>query len=123
MHETPAVKSEALSKWQVCFRGTKCSSVFEIMKQGKLLKPGDATYMGDTLRVLPNHIDAKLKRINQYTKTEETFDPTDKMFFSPSIKYCDYGNVYMTSFKSSRGRMYRLAFQVHCHPFLRRGRS
>jgi ubiquitin len=116
IHETPFVRDEALKKWHVCYHGTKHNSVFEILRQGKLLKPGDATLKGDTLRVLPNHYEAAHERINRHTQMKEHFDPTDKMFCSPSIKYCDYDNVYMSNFVSSRGKHYRFAFQVRLQP-------
>ncbi len=116
IHETPFVRDEALKKWHVCYHGTKHNSVFEILRQGKLLKPGDATLKGDTLRVLPTNYEAAHERINRHTQMKENFDPTDKMFCSPSIKYCDYGNVYMSNFVTSRGKHYRFAFQVRLQP-------
>ena len=116
IHRTSEIKKEALANWHVCYHGTKHGNVFDILKQGNLLKPGDTTYTGRTIQVRPNHIQEENTRINLHTTMEENFDPTDQMFFSPSIKYCDYGDVYMSSFVSSGGIKYRFAFQVRLQP-------
>jgi hypothetical protein len=104
---------EASRNWHVCYHGTKHDSIFEILKQGRLLKPGDPTYTGRTIAVRQGHIEAARARKNLHTGKQEDFDPTKKIFFSPSIKYCDYGDVYMTSFVSDSKRKYRFAFQVY----------
>jgi hypothetical protein len=112
IHDTPDVQETAFAKWHVCYHGTKHGSILQILKQGKLLKPGDPTYTGRTIGVRPGHFEEAHGRKNLHTKAEEHFDPTKNIFFSPSIKYCDYGNVYMSNFESSRGKHYRFAFQV-----------
>jgi hypothetical protein len=86
------------------------------LEQGRLLKPGDPTYTGRTIGVRPGHIEAAHPRKNLHTGKQEDFDPTKEIFFSPSIKYCNYGDVYMTSFVSASKRKYRFAFQVYLQP-------
>jgi hypothetical protein len=112
IHDTPHVQETAFAKWHVCYHGTKHGSILQILKQGKLLKPGDPTYTGRTIEVRPGHIEKARARENLHTKAQEDFDPTKNIFFSPSIKYCDYGNIYMDNFVSSRKKHYRFAFQV-----------
>jgi E3 ubiquitin-protein ligase mind-bomb len=111
IHDTPDVQKTAFAEWHTCYHGTKHGSILEILKQGKLLKPGDPTYTGRTIGVRPGHIEKARARENLHTKAQETFDPTNKIFFSPSIKYCDYGNVYMDNFVYM-DKHYRFAFQV-----------
>ena len=55
------------------------------------------------------------ERKNQHTGTNEIFDPTNKVFFSPIIKYCDYKGVYMSE-HPSKGKKYRFALQLRLQP-------
>jgi len=122
--ENPEVQATAFAKWHVCYHGTKHDKIFDILQQGRLVKPGDPTYTGRTIVVRPGHIERAHPRTNRHTGKQEDFDPTKKIFFSPSIKYCDYGDVYMTSFVSfvsESKRKYRFAFQVRLQPEYRQG--
>eukprot|EP00443_Scrippsiella_acuminata_P006126 CAMPEP_0115312904 /NCGR_PEP_ID=MMETSP0270-20121206/76166_1 /TAXON_ID=71861 /ORGANISM="Scrippsiella trochoidea, Strain CCMP3099" /LENGTH=103 /DNA_ID=CAMNT_0002731931 /DNA_START=106 /DNA_END=417 /DNA_ORIENTATION=- len=54
-------------------------------------------------------------RINEYTGRYEEFDPRMKIFFSPTIAYCNYGDVYMKSARLN-GKWYRFALQLRVQP-------
>ena len=102
--------------WHVAFHGTKPEYLGHILKQGHLLAPGTTSVSGVNISVRPGHIDNSFRRLNEHTGKLEEFDPRDKLFLSPSMKYCDYRGVYMTPKQSADGRSYRFALQVRIQP-------
>lgn len=103
-----------MKNWHVCYHGTKYQYLSDILIQGQLLAPGSTLHNGDSIQVRPGHIDRSFNRTNQHTGEKEVFDPTNKVFFSPSIKYCDNG-VYTNEYHCN-GSHYRFALQLRIQP-------
>ena len=113
--KTPALEELAFKKWHTCYHGTSPDKLFDILCCGQLLKPGSTTPKGGKIPIRDGHIQRGFKRTNSHNGKNEFFDPPSQIFFSPSIKYCDYGRAYMTEHTHS-GKRYRFALQVWC-PF------
>ena len=111
-----ALEEGGSGKWHVCFHGTRPEYVSDIIKQGQLLKPGAMTLSGDRIAVRSGHIKSSFVRENEHTGKVEDFDPTNKIFLSPSMKYCDHRGIYMSSKHCRDGSPYRFAFQVRIQP-------
>lgn len=108
------VIDKGMVNWHVCYHGTKYGSLPGIIMQGHLLAPGSTHISGGSIKVRDGHIKASVMRKNEHTGEMETFNPTNKIFFSPSIKYCDL-EPYATDY-SCNGRRYRLALQLRIQP-------
>ena len=106
-------QNEANVQWHVAFQATKPEYLGDILKQGHLLAPGTTIVSGVKISVRPGHIDISCRRLNEHTGKLEEFDPRDKLFLSPSMKYCDYRGI---SKQSADGRRYRFALQVLIQP-------
>ena len=113
--KTPAIVKVGFEKWHVCYHGTRYNYIADLLKTGQLLSPGSTTHKGDTIKIREGHYNQPRERTNAHTGRSETFDPRDKLFFSPAIKYCDYGDVYMNSYYKA-GRHYRVALQLRLQP-------
>ena len=113
-NKTPDVIEHGMKEWHVCYHGTKHDYLGDIILHGQLLKPGCTLLSGKTISVRDGHINNIVKRINEHTGTTEKFDPTNSMFFSPSVKYSAH-KVYTNVFYSD-GKMYRFALQLRIQP-------
>eukprot|EP00731_Ephydatia_muelleri_P019973 Em0012g798a len=114
------LKSSVISKkgfesWHICYHGTKFDYVSDLLITGHLLSPGSSTYLGGKIAVREGHIQGSFSRRNDHTGTKETFDPTNKIFLSPTVRYCDYKGVYMSE-HMVMGKHYRCALQVRFQP-------
>lgn len=108
------IVEKGMANWHVCYHGTKHQYLSDIIMHGQLLAPGSTLINGDSIKVREGHITTSFRRKNEHTGEAETFNPTRKIFFSPSIKYCDheaYANEYPCN-----GRRYRLALQLRIQP-------
>ncbi|KAJ9440073.1 hypothetical protein DIPPA_15767 [Diplonema papillatum] len=113
--KSPALESMAFKEWHTCYHGTPPDHLYDILCCGQLLKPGSTTPKGGKIPVREGHIQRGFKRTNAHNGKSEFFDPPSQVFFSPSIRYCDYGRVYMTEHHSA-GHRYRFALQVRIQP-------
>ena len=103
-----------LKNWHVCYHGTKYQYLSDILIQGQLLAPGSTLHSGESIQIQPGHIEANFDRMNEHTGKKEDFDPRNKVFFSPSIKYCG-SEIYTNEYYCS-GRYYRFALQLRLQP-------
>ena len=113
--KTPDVIKKGFESWHVCYHGTKYNYITELLGTGHLLSPGSSLLNGDRIAVRDGHIKGPFKRHNDHIGTEETFDPTNKVFFSPTVRYCDYKGVYMNE-HMVMGKHYRFALQLRLQP-------
>ena len=107
---------KGMKSWHVCFHGTKYQYMGEMLLQGQLLGPGCVLHNGESIKTQDGHIVRSFNRRNEHTGKLEEFDPTNKVFFSPSIKYCDcdiYANKY---YCNGSGRHYRFVMQLRIQP-------
>ena len=103
-----------MKKWHVCFHGTKYQYLSDILIQGQLLAPGSTLHSGESIKTQSGHIKTSFNRTNEHTSKKENFEPRNKLFFSPSIKYCNneaYTNEYYCN-----GRYFRFALQLRIQP-------
>ena len=100
--------------WHVCFHGTKHQYLGDILIQGQLLAPGLTLHNGDSIKIQPGHINKTYPRKNEHTGKIELFNPRNKVFFSPSIKYCNY-EVYSNAYYCN-GKMYHFVLQLRIQP-------
>ena len=112
--KTHGLVERGMKDWHVCFHGTKHQYLGDILFQGQLLAPGSILHNGDSIKIRPGHISGTSDRINEHTGTRERFNPTNKVFFSPSIKYCDY-DVYSNAYYCD-GKKYRFVLQLRIQP-------
>lgn len=105
---------KGMRNWHVCYHGTKYQYLGDIVLQGQLLAPGSILHNGDSIKTRPGHIKTSFLRSNEHTGMREHFDPRNKVFFSPSIKYCDH-DVYANEYYCD-GRHYRFALQLRIQP-------
>lgn len=108
------VVERGMANWHVCYHGTKHKNLPDLIKHGQLLAPGSTLINGGCIQVRNGHIKTSFNRKNEHSGKPETFDPTRKVFFSPSIRYCDLG-VYADEYPCN-GRQYRLALQLRIQP-------
>ena len=113
--KSPHIVKVGLESWHVCFHGTKREYLWDLLVTGHLLAPCSTIHNGQRIVVRPGHIGKGFERMNEHTGTLEVFDPTNKIFFSPSIKYCAYKGVYMTE-HMTMGKRYSFALQVRIQP-------
>jgi hypothetical protein len=83
-----------LEKWVAAYHGTQLEALRSILNppsggQPELLFPGDRLANGHRLGVREGHLAAGFKRFNQHSGKDEWFDPTDKVFLSPSMRYVE----------------------------------
>lgn len=112
--KTHSIIERGMKDWNVCFHGTKHDYLGDIILQGQLLAPGSTLHNGKTIAVREGHIKGTSERVNEHTGKKEMFNPTNKVFFSPSVKYCTnkvYANVFYCEEKS-----YRFALQLRIQP-------
>ena len=109
--KSAALEQIAFKNWHTCYHGTSPDHLYDILCCGQLLKPGSTTPRGGKIPVRDGHIQRGFKRTNSHSGKSEFFDPPSLIFFSPSIRYCDYGRAYMTE-HSFNGYRYRFALQV-----------
>ena len=108
------IKERGMKEWHVCFHGTKHEYLGNIVLQGQLLLPGSILYNGESIKVRDGHIKKNFERTNEHTGRRENFNPTYKVFFSPSVKYCIH-EVYTNIFYCD-GKLYRFALQLRIQP-------
>ena len=113
-NKTPHVVEKGMANWHVCYHSTKHQYLSDIIMHGQLLAPGSTLINGDSIKVRDGHIQTSLSRRNECTGEIETFNPTNRIFFSPSIKYCDL-EVYVNDYPCN-GRRYRFALQLRIQP-------
>ena len=87
----------------------------DILKSGQLLALGSTRLSGDKIQVRPGHMNEEISRKNKHTNRMERFDPTDKIFLSPSAKYCEYKDIYM-DYMPVDGASYGFALEVLIQP-------
>ena len=112
--KTHGIVERGKKEWHVCFHGTKHDYLGDIILQGQLLAPGSTLHSGKVIAVRDGHINKIIERTNQHTGTRENFNPTNKVFFSPSIKYC--ANDVYTNVVYCDGKLYRFALQLRIQP-------
>ena len=112
--KTHGLVERGMKDWHVCYHGTKHQYLGDILIQGQLLAPGSTLHNGDSIKVRPGHITSASDRLNEHTGNKERFDPRNKVFFSPSIKYCDH-EVYSNAYYCD-GKMYRFVLQLRIQP-------
>lgn len=103
-----------MKNWHVCFHGTKYQYLVDILIHGQLLVPGSILHSGESIRTQPGHINGAFSRTNEHTGKKEEFNPTNKVFFSPSIKYC--ANAVYTNEYYCNERHYHFALQIRIQP-------
>ncbi len=112
--KSPGLIEIGMKNWHVCFHGTKYQYLGDIVIQGQLLAPGSILHSGESIKTRPGHINVTFDRLNEHTGRRENFNPTNKVFFSPSIKYCDH-EAYINEYYCN-GRRYRFALQLRIQP-------
>ena len=96
----------------MCFHGTKHDYLWDIILEGQLLAPGSTLHSGKVIAVRDGHINKIVERTNQHTGTRENFNPTNKVFFSPSITYSNfYTNVMYCD-----GKQYCFTLELRIQP-------
>ena len=113
--KSPDIIKLGLDSWHASFHGTQPKYLVDLLITGNLLAPGSTTFRGNRIAVRQGHIEGSFERKNEHTGINEIFDPTNKVFFSPTIKYCDYKGVYMSE-HPSKGKKYRFALQLRLQP-------
>ena len=86
-NKTPHVVKNGMENWHVCYHSTKHQHLPDIVRHGQLLAPGSTRINGAPIKVRDGHITTSVMRRNEHTGEIEAFNPTKKVFFSPSIKY------------------------------------
>lgn len=106
---------QVFENWHVAYHGTTSETAVEILRGSwELLMPGDTKRDGVRIPIRDGHIKHEFTRTNPLTGEEETFGP-NKIFTSPSIKYCAYREVYCKEVEFE-GRRLKIAFQVRQQP-------
>ena len=103
-----------MKNWHVCFHGTKYQYMSDILIQGQLLAPGSILHSGESIKTQPGHIKVAFSRTNEHTGKKEEFNPQNKVFFSPSIKYST--NTAYTNEYYCNERYYCFALQLRIQP-------
>ena len=102
-------------KGHKCYHGTNLDVCHSIMHTGSLARPGAQVYgpNGEIIKIpiRKGHIKSSFWRDNLHTGKREEFDPTDKIFFSPSYRYSSK-NMYATP-KVIEGHKVQVMFLLH----------
>jgi hypothetical protein len=102
-----------LDKWVTAYHGTTIETLKKILYPSnkvhpELLFPGDTLANGHKLSVREGHIGKGFHRYNPYSKKHELFDPTNKIFLSPSIRYAE-----LPGYSSKDGERVELGEGLH----------
>ncbi|CAI7995544.1 Neuralized-like protein 4, partial [Geodia barretti] len=80
-----ATNEDIFNKWHGCYHGTSPENIMKILKIGRLLKPGDVDPEGSQ----------RTPGRGRFTEaTAPRGHDVNQYFFTPSLKYTMYGNLY-----------------------------